>query len=141
MHLQLDDVRSLVVSGFADPQTGDPELVSAQYDLSVQACCSLARTFFDGGYDVAIDDALELGAYERVWCPSLAGLEHGMIIVLPSLEVTLQRSRAREKRVREDITRRQHVACTSWSEALRLDTTGMSVSESLAQARARGLIP
>lgn len=141
VHLQLDEVRNLIVSGLADPQTGNREAVGAQYDLSVQACCGLASTFLAAGYDVAIDDVLEPDAYEQAWQPALADIEHRIVIVLPSLTATLERSKSRTKHVREHWTREQHAASTSWPDSLRLDTTGLTPDESLAVAKKRSLLP
>ena len=54
-HLELDEVRSLIISGLADPQEASG-VQEAQYRLSVEATCALARAFATGGCDVAIDD-------------------------------------------------------------------------------------
>ena len=141
VHVQLDDVRNFIVAGLADPQTGEREQVDEQYVTSVDACCSLARAFLADGYDVAIDDVLEPSAFERVWRPALGDTPWHIVIVLPSLEATLQRSRARRKRVLETITRQQHAGCAEWPANLRLDTTALTVDESLGLARRRGLLP
>ena len=57
------------------------------------------------------------------------------MIVLPDVEEVLRRSRAREKRVLEVHTRAQHAACGGWPPEYRIDTTGLSVAESLALLR------
>ena len=130
-HVQLDRVRDLIVAGRADPQQPGP-LQSEQYELSVAACCALARSFASDGYDVAVDDVLPLPAFERLWRPALDGIDFCAVIVVPSLEETLRRAGAREKRVREQIIRRQHAASLEWPERSRIDTTGLDVEESLA---------
>ena len=136
-HVELDRVRQLVVQGLADPQRPG-ELQEEQYALSVEATCALARAFADGGYDVAVDDVLEPDAFERHWRPALAGLDWDVVIVLPSLEETLARSRGRGKRVLEAHTRSQHAACSRWPAAHRIDTTGLTVEESLRLLQERG---
>ena len=130
-HIELDEVRGLIVGGHADPQEPGP-LQAAQYRLSVDATCALARAFLAGGYDVAIDDAFEPAAFESDWRPQLDGLPRRPVIVLPSLDETLRRSAAREKRVREAHTRTQHARCADWNEAVRIDTTDLDVEHSLA---------
>ena len=130
-HVQLDHVRDLIVAGRADPRQPGP-LQSEQYELSVAACCALASSFAQSGYDVAVDDVLLPPAFEAHWRPALHGLEPRVVIVLPTLEETLRRSRAREKRVPEEIIRRQHEASLRWPERYRIDTTGLGVDESLA---------
>jgi predicted kinase len=134
-HVELDAVRDLIVGGRADPQQPGA-LQSEQYTLSVAACLALARTFLEAGYDVAIDDALPPAAFERYWRPRVAGLDWRIVILLPSLQETLRRSRARAKRVLERHTIGQHRASQSWPAALRIDTTGLTVEESLDRVRA-----
>src|SRR5688572_5068645 len=94
-HVQLDEVRHLIVAGRADPQQAGP-LQSNQYTLSVRASLALARTLLEAGYDVAVDDVLEPAAFERDWRPLLHGLDWRIVIVLPDLEEVLRRSRPRE---------------------------------------------
>jgi chloramphenicol 3-O-phosphotransferase len=130
-HLELDEIRQLIVSGLADPQeSGDRQ--EAQYRLSVEATCSLARAFADGGCDVAIDDVLEPDAFETYWRPQLEGTRWQLVIVLPSLDETLARSAGREKRVKEEHTRAQYARSLDWDINTRIDTTGLSPEQSIA---------
>ena len=130
-HIQLDEVRSLIVGGYANPQlTGD--LQAEQFHLSVRACCTLAREFFDSGYDVAIDDVLFPGAaFDASWRRHLAGIDWRVVIIHPTLEETLARSSSREKKVPDCLVREQHQATLGWPERYRIDTTGLSVADSL----------
>jgi chloramphenicol 3-O-phosphotransferase len=133
--LELDEVRSRIVSGLADPQR--PTTAQAeQYGVSVAACCALARVFTRAGYDVAIDDVLEPTAFDRFWQPELEHLSWQLVVVLPSLERTLARSAAREKRVLEHQIRRQHAACSSWPADRRIDTTDLPVEDALRRLEA-----
>jgi predicted kinase len=87
-HVELDEVRHLIVAGRADPQApGAPQ--SEQYALSVRACCALARVFLEDAYDVAVDDVLEPAAFERYWRPHLAGMDWRLVVILPVLEEVL----------------------------------------------------
>jgi chloramphenicol 3-O-phosphotransferase len=129
--IELDEIRHLIISGRADPQDAG-DLQAAQYRLSVEATCALARSLADGGCDVAIDDVFEPDAFKRYWKPQLDGLPWRLVIVLPSLEETLARSAQREKRVREEHTRTQHARSAEWAEEVRIDTTGLDVDRSLA---------
>jgi ABC-type transport system involved in cytochrome bd biosynthesis fused ATPase/permease subunit len=47
-HIELDEIRHPIISGRADPQETS-ELQEAQYRLSVEATCALARAFANGG--------------------------------------------------------------------------------------------
>ena len=102
----------------------------------------MARTFAAAGFDVAVDDVLEPEAFNALWLPELLTCPAAwrVVIVLPPIDEVLSRSRSRPKRVAEEITRRQHVACASWAIEWRLDTTGETVEESLERARGRGLL-
>jgi chloramphenicol 3-O-phosphotransferase len=135
-HIELDDVRSLIASGLADPQTPSA-LQAQQYETSVVACCALARVFADAGYDVAIGDVLEPKPFEHHWRPRLQGLDWRLVIILPSLEETLSRSSGRAKRVREQHTRGQHAALSRWPAEYRVDTTGLTIDESVSRVVAR----
>jgi predicted kinase len=139
-HIELDAMRNLIVSGLADPQVSG-DLQGEQYKLSVNACCALVRVFLDGGYDVAVDDVLEPEAFERHWQPALGEMDVSLVIILPNLEETLRRAAARDKRVRPQIIEQQYAACSRWPEVRRVDTTGLSVEESLALCRQRGFLP
>ena len=139
-HIELDAIRQHIVSGLADPQDGGATQ-SEQYDLSVRACCAAGRVFWQAGYDVAIDDVLQRDAFVRVWQPALVGLPAKVVILRPTLEETLRRATNRSKRVREDIILTQHAAMEAWPADVCLDTTGLSVEDSLALGRERGLLP
>lgn len=130
VHLELDQVRDLIVAGRADPRLPGA-LQSEQYELSVAACCALARVFVAAGYDVAVDDVLPPPAFEAHWRPALEGLDPRVVIVIPSLDETLRRAGARDKFVPEEIIRRQHEASLLWPGPYRIDTTGLGVEESV----------
>ena len=134
-HVELDEVRDLIVAGRADPQQPG-SLQGEQYALSVRACCALARVFLADGYDVAVDDVLEPAAFDRYWRPLLDGLDWRVLVLLPTLEEVLRRSHARPKRVLEQHSRAQHAACAAWPAQQRVDTTGLTPAQSLALVRA-----
>jgi chloramphenicol 3-O-phosphotransferase len=134
VHVELDEVRHLIVSGLADPQAPGP-LQAEQYDTSVAACCALVRELVGNGYDVAVDDAVDPEGYERHWLPRLGGIECSVVVVRPSLETVLERDASRSKRVRPDLVREQHAAASRWPTRRTIDPTGQSVEESLQDAR------
>jgi chloramphenicol 3-O-phosphotransferase len=109
VHVELDEVRHLIVSGLADPQEAGPPQAE-QYDTSVSACCALVRGVVGGGYDVAVDDAVDPEGFEMHWSQRLAGIEHSVVVVRPSLEAVLERGAGRPKRVRPGLVREQHAA-------------------------------
>ena len=135
-HIQLDEFRELIVAGLADPRVkGDEQ--AAQFLLSVSACCALAREFDRSGYDVAIDDVLYPGhAFDDSWRKGLADIDWRLVIVHPSLAETLHRSSSRAKRVPEFLTREQHDLMSAWPAVHRIDTTGLTVPDSLGLVEA-----
>jgi predicted kinase len=134
VHVELDEVRHLIVSGLADPQAPGP-LQAEQYDASVAACCALVREFVESGYDVAVDDAVDPEGFERHWSPRLGDVACSVVVVRPSLEAVLERGAGRPKRVRPGLVREQHAAASRWPARRTIDTTGQSVEESLGDAR------
>lgn len=136
VHIELDLVSELIVSGRADPQQPGA-LQTEQYSLSVAASIRLAQVFLAADYDVAIDDVLTPTAFGRYWAPLLVGVEWRVIIVLPSLSTTLTRSAQRSKRVLEMHSRDQHAASAGWGSQYRIDTTDLGIEESLQLAQAR----
>jgi chloramphenicol 3-O-phosphotransferase len=131
--VELDAVRDLIVSGRVDPQDTSHPLQAHQYVDSVLASWSLARAFIDVGYDVALECVFEPDDFEKRWRSLLEGYDYRLVVVHPSLEKTLERSRARGKRVMEKHTRAQHAACAKWPSEVRVDTTELDVRESLDQ--------
>ncbi len=133
VHVELDEVRHLIVSGLVDPQTGGP-VQAEQYDTSVAACCALVRELIRRGYDVAVDDATDPEGFERHWLPRLGSIEYS-VVVHPSLKVVLERGAGRSKRVRPGVVRDQHAASSRWPAERTIDTTGLSIEESLENVR------
>ncbi len=129
-HIQLDEVRDLIRSGLADPQE-ESDLQARQYELAVRASIALARVFAQEGYDVVIDDALEPSPFDDLWRAELAGLDYRVVVLLPSLDETLRRSEARDKRVQERHTRSQHAALQAWDPGVRVDATDLTPAQTL----------
>jgi predicted kinase len=128
--IDLDEVRDLIVAGQADPQVLTP-LQADQYQTSVRACVALARVFLNDGYDVALETVFEPDDFAQRWRPVLAGLPWHLVVLCPSLPVTLARSRSRTKRVLEEHTRTQHERTGAWATNVQVDTTDLSVEQTL----------
>lgn len=133
VHLELDGVRELIVSGQVDPQTlGDEQAL--QYEASARACCALARSFSGDGFAVAMDDVFEPVAVREVWVPALAGLDVRIVMLHPSLDTVLARGAARSKQVLDRHVRQQHAAVEGWPPEIRIDSGGLDPTETLAVA-------
>jgi chloramphenicol 3-O-phosphotransferase len=130
VRIDLDEVRDLIIAGRADPQVLTP-LQAEQYELSVRACVALARVFLAAGYDVALETVFEPEDFAQRWRPLLTSLAWHLVVLRPSLQVTLARSRARTKRVLEDHTIAQHERTGGWSADLQIDTSELSLERTL----------
>lgn len=133
VHIELDAGRDLIVTGREDLQSVSDRQAD-QYALSVGACCALARSFADAGYDVAIDDVLEPLPTRSLWMPGLDGLDVRLVVLHPSLEVVLARGGARHKRVNEQHVRAQHESLAGWPQEFRVDSTHQTTEHTLIEA-------
>ncbi|MCH7740917.1 MAG: AAA family ATPase, partial [Chloroflexi bacterium] len=124
--IDLDEVRQMVVGGFANPQQSGFEQ-TAQFDLAARQCASLARNFVQDSFDVVIESVFQPNEYQVTWEPLLRDLNLVLVVLLPDLATTLGRSSNRKKNVLDKHIRSQHAACLKWPEQNRLDTTGQSV--------------
>lgn len=132
VHMQLGDVRSLIVSGREDPQVRTKEQ-GDQYEHSVAACASMARSFANDGYDVAIDDVFEPRPTSELWIPQLCGHDLRLVILHPPLEVALSRAAAREKHVLDRHVRTQHAAVGKWPSSVRINNANLTAADTLAR--------
>jgi hypothetical protein len=130
VHIERDSILSLIVAGLADPQIVNPSQ-QQQYSDSVRACCALARSFEQSGYIVAIDDVLEPYAAASLWMPELEGFDDRLVILHPRLEVVLARGLARRKMLAVHLDRSQHAAVARWPSRLRVDSSDLSVEQTL----------
>ncbi|MFJ1899653.1 MULTISPECIES: Pro-rich N-terminal domain-containing protein [unclassified Streptomyces] len=117
-HVSLDDVREWVCSGFADPQTGWNDQSEAQYRLARRTCGFAARNFLANGISCILDDAVfpdrpvvGLGGWKRHVGPGLLP-----VVLLPGLEVVLERNAARSgnRRLSDEEVARIHGRMAGW---------------------------
>ena len=90
VRIDLDEARDLIVAGRADPQLLTP-LQADQYETSIRACVALARVFLADGYDMALEAVFEPDDFNQRWRPLLAGLAWHLVVLRPSLSITLAR--------------------------------------------------
>ncbi|WP_344317146.1 Pro-rich N-terminal domain-containing protein [Streptomyces javensis] len=117
-HISLDDVREWVRSGFANPQSGWNEHSEAQYRLARRTCGFAARNFLANGISCILDDAVfpdrpvvGLGGWKRHVGPGLLP-----VVVLPGLEIVLERNAARSgnRRLSDEEVARIHGRMAGW---------------------------
>ena len=133
VHIEFDEIRDLIVAGRADPQVLT-ELQAAQYEVTVRACCALARTFADAGYDVAIDEGFGPEETLSLWKPALEDRDARLVILHPSLKSVLQRGASRAKHVLEEHVLTQHASVGRWPVHVRVDSSLQSIEETVQHA-------
>ncbi|WP_309571512.1 AAA family ATPase [Deinococcus sp.] len=94
LHLPVDDLRELVVSGIAHPTLkGDPE-ATRQFRLAREAARFHARLYAEAGFEVVVDDVLwsaDLDIFRSAWM----GLDVRPVLLAPTLTITQGRNATR----------------------------------------------
>lgn len=141
IHIPLDDIRSWMVKGYADPTKPWNDETELQFRLSREGAARMARSYSDAGFAVAIDDVVWPHEVEELFAPVLAGRGFYRVFLHAPLEVTLQRNATRSNKsfdtaVLEETIRMLHgrvdVRNEQWSGWLVLDTSRMTVQETVA---------
>lgn len=94
LHLPVDDLRELVVSGLEHPSLDHAPEAVRQFGLARRAAAFHARLYAEAGFAVAVDDVLwpaDLEARRVHW----QGLDVRPVVLCPTLEVTRARNAAR----------------------------------------------
>ncbi len=96
LHIPVDDVRSMVVSGIAHPVPRWTPETGRQFALARRGAAQLARLYALANFAVAIDDVIPPGHdVDDIFVPELVGLALRCVLLLPSLEVALARNQQR----------------------------------------------
>lgn len=100
VHIEADLLQHMIVSGGEQVQEpGEPQGEAAQqYRLRLKHMCLLARSFFEAGFTVVLDDIM-LGESWRYVQELLQGLPYSLVVLAPRVEVVAQmRDQQRSKR-------------------------------------------
>ncbi|MGY2895827.1 phosphotransferase-like protein [Deinococcus sp. UYEF24] len=140
LHLPVDDLRELVVSGMAPPSlTHDPE-ANRQFVLARRMAFGAAGSYAREGFAVTIDDVLWPHDPDTLNAELLRGLTVTQIFLTASLETLLRRNRERSGKpfgyeTLEPVIRALHTALVP--EAYRaagwhlVETEGLTVEQTL----------
>ena len=147
-----DSLRAWVVRGAAWPEdgalTGEAE---RQYELAVRNMCLLARSYAEGGFTPFLDLVVVTRYHLEAFRGYLRGARLRLVVLAPSVEVTLGRDRARggkagdgwthspaeDPRHRGDTAMREELAGFGlWvdSSALSVEATADAILERQAEA-------
>lgn len=111
-----------------------------QYQLSFANAAALTRTFLRAGFDVVIDDVIRKGDLYDEWLRHFEGIEHRVVLLMPSLDVALARNRDRAAKTVPETTlhdlhqRYQEVDNSDW---IVIDNSGQSPEETVTEIRRR----
>lgn len=95
LHIPVDDMRALVVSGIAHPVPEWTPETGRQFALARAAAGQVAATYHDAGFAVAIDDVLGPGDAEAFLGGGLDRRAVRKILLHPRLDAALERSATR----------------------------------------------
>jgi predicted kinase len=98
VHIPVDDVRALVVSGISHPVPKWTDETARQFALARSAAADVARRYVQAGFAVAIDDVILHEPAIHDLMSALAGLNVHRIILQPPVETALARNRQRRSK-------------------------------------------
>ncbi|CAM3669011.1 AAA family ATPase [Deinococcus saxicola] len=140
LHLPVDNLRELVVSGLVHPSLDSPPEATRQFALARRAAAFHARLYAEAGFAVVVDDVLwpaDLKAMRVHW----NGLDVRPVFLCPTLEVTQARNAARTSKTFDTLNLVPMIAVlhpsmppadyekAGWQV---LDTSDLSVEQSVA---------
>lgn len=94
LHIPVDDLRELVVSGIAHPVPSWTDETSRQFRLARQAAAAVAKLYAAAGFAVVIDDVIFPDA-AALFDQAFAGHDFLKILLRPRLEIARERNRTR----------------------------------------------
>ena len=140
IHIPVDDLRELVVTGHASPIEWTEE-TTRQFALARGSAARMAADYSDEGFAVVIDDVVREEDIEQ-FTRHLAGRPLTKVALLPSLDVALARNRDRTNKsfdttILEPVARRLYgslaESCRSAAGWIELDTSNMDVAASVTE--------
>ena len=103
LHLAIDDLNDLVVSGRAYPSLEHPPEAARQFALAHTAAAHHARLYTEAGFEVAIDDVLWPTSIHALLA-DLKGSTVRVVLLAPGLETALARNAARTNKTYDTAT-------------------------------------
>ncbi len=138
IHISVDALRELVISGHASPIEWSEE-TTRQFALARRSAAHMAADYSDEDFVAVIDDVVREEDLDQ-FAPYLAGRPLTKVVLIPSLDVVLARNRVRRNKpfdtgVLEPVARRLYrsllESCRGDSGWIAFDTTDLDVEESV----------
>jgi len=138
VHLPMDDLRQLVVSGLASPLNWTDE-TALQFSIARRNAARLALDYIANGFTVVMDDVIKEADLGQL-LPHLGGLVPRKVLLSPSIFVVHRRNAQRtnktfDTKILEPIATRMHgelvAGCPPAAGWLVLDTSTISVEDTV----------
>ena len=131
-HIEVDLIRSMVVSGYLDPDQEPLAESRAQLELGAHNAALLAGSFMEAGFTPIVDDVilqLQMVLYREV----LSRWQVRLVVLSPPANVAIERDRRRHEKHVADRFAHLQVEMREQMEGvgLWLDTSEMSVAETV----------
>ncbi len=140
VHVPVDDLREMVVSGIAHPVPTWTDETTRQFALARENAVQMATNYSRAGFTVAIDDVFSTKDFETDYAPHLERAEFKRILLLPNLEVALQRSSSRtnknfDPKGLEPAIRYLHNEYTNMDQEgwIVIDSSGLTIEETVSK--------
>jgi predicted kinase len=140
IHIPVDDLRELVVTGHASPIEWTEE-TTRQFALARRSAARMAADYSDEGFAVVIDDVVREEDVDQ-FARHLAGRPLTKVALIPRLDVALARNRQRTNKsfdttVLEPVARRLHrslvESCRPGAGWIALDTSDTDVATTVTE--------
>ncbi len=138
VHLPVDELREMVVSGIAHPVPQWTEETGRQFKLARGNAAQMALNYANAGFAVAIDDVFSTQDFQADYAPWFADNRPKRVLLLPRLEVALRRNAERTYKdfhpeILEDVIRYLHAEFTAMdgNDWLIVDSSELKVAETV----------
>ena len=136
VHVPADVLHKMIVSGIQWPRTPDEILDQrddweAQLRLRLRNACLLARSFFDAGFTVVIDDII-VGERAVEVAEALDGVPYTLVMLVPRADVVRDRERGRGSALYEKWERlTEQFLAAPRDEGVWIDSSDMTVEQTV----------
>lgn len=134
-----DHIRTFIKAGFKNPTKPWDSNTHKQWDVSQAICGDILRRYQTAGINCIVDCFAAKGSFDK-WDEVLYEVDYQLIVLLPSLEMTVIRNSKRngDALMEEDKVREHHEWFTAWEgdkRATIIDTTDQTVKEAIEEIR------
>lgn len=108
-----DQVRTLIRSGFASPETDRNERAAWQWDLAIRVCGSMVRRYLDASVRCILDVYRPPQPHD-LWDKELLGVDARVVVLLPTYGVARDRNSGRDGHVVSESNHQRNYSNFEW---------------------------